>query len=383
MSEKILITGGAGFIGSNLVDHFLEKGHRVVCLDDLSTGYEHNISHHYGDPNFTFVRGDIRNPETCRKAVEGCTYVSHHAALGSVPRSIDDPANTNSVNIDGFLNVLIAARDAKVKRFVYAASSSTYGDSRKLPKVEEEIGRPLSPYAITKYVNELYADVFARTYGMQCIGLRYFNVFGKRQDPNGAYAAVIPLWVKKLMDHESPVINGDGSYSRDFTYIENVVQANEKALFTAGEEILKRQREYYNLELEKHKYLLQRKNGSDKSEDHSDNFSEVFNIAFGGNTTLLELFNALREQLARYDSAIASVQPVFGPVRVGDVPHSQASILKAQELLGYRPEYDVGKGFNLTAEWYSERLGGIWNDTDRKDNRASENQGSQRKSLVR
>jgi UDP-N-acetylglucosamine/UDP-N-acetyl-alpha-D-glucosaminouronate 4-epimerase len=356
MPERILITGGAGFIGSNLIDHFLEEGHRVVCLDDLSTGYEHNISHHYGDPKFKFIKGDIRDLETCTRALEGCNYVSHHAALGSVPRSIADPANTNSVNIDGFLNVLIAARDAKVKRFVYAASSSTYGDSRKLPKVEEEIGRPLSPYAITKYVNELYADVFARTYGMECIGLRYFNVFGKRQDPNGAYAAVIPLWVKKLIDHESPVINGDGSYSRDFTYIENVMQANEKALFTPAEQILKRQREYYNVELEKHKYMLQGKNGSDKADDYSRNFSEVFNIAYGGNTTLLQLFRALRDNLAKYDPAIASLEPAFGPPRVGDVPHSQASILKAETLLGYRPTHDLMAGFIETARWYFDSM---------------------------
>lgn len=238
---KILITGGAGFIGSNLVDHFLNQGHEVVCLDDLSTGFKKNVEHNFDNPNFTFIEGDIRDLETCKLATLNCDYVTHQAALGSVPRSIEDPANTNSVNIDGFLNVLIAARDAKVKRFVYAASSSTYGDSKKLPKVEEEIGRPLSPYAITKYVNELYADVFAKTYGMQCIGLRYFNVFGKRQDPNGAYAAVIPLWVNKLINHESPVINGDGTYSRDFTYIDNVIQANEKALFTPEEQILKGQ----------------------------------------------------------------------------------------------------------------------------------------------
>lgn len=254
---KILITGGAGFIGSNLVDYFLSQNHEVVCLDNLSTGFKKNIEHNLDNPNFTFIEGDIRDIQTCIHATMHCDYVSHQAALGSVPRSIEVPANTNSVNIDGFLNILIAARDAKVKRFVYAASSSTYGDSKKLPKVEEEIGRPLSPYAITKYVNELYADVFAKTYGMQCIGLRYFNVFGKRQDPNGAYAAVIPLWAKNLIDHKQQVINGDGNYSRDFTYIDNVIQANEKALYTPTEQILKGQREYYNLELDEHKYLLQ------------------------------------------------------------------------------------------------------------------------------
>jgi len=250
MKSKILVTGGAGFIGSNLVDHFLEFGHEVVCLDDLSTGFEHNISHNFDNKNFKFIRGDIRDLDTCKKAVEECDYVSHQAALGSVPRSIADPINTNSVNIDGFLNVLVVARDAKVKRFVYAASSSTYGDSKKLPKVEDDIGKPLSPYAITKYVNELYTDIFAKTYGMQCIGLRYFNVFGKRQDPNGAYAAVIPLWVKQLINDERPRINGDGSYSRDFTYIDNVTQANEKALFTSAEQICKGQKKYYS-EIEK------------------------------------------------------------------------------------------------------------------------------------
>lgn len=357
---RILLTGAAGFIGSNLVDHFLEQGHQVVCLDNLSTGYERNIEHHYGDPNFTFIKGDIRDPETCETAVKGCDYVCHQAALGSVPRSIADPANTNSVNIDGFLNVLIAARDEKVRRFVYACSSSTYGDSKKLPKVEEEIGKPLSPYAITKYVNELYADVFAKTYGMQCIGLRYFNVFGKRQDPNGAYAAVIPLWVKNLINHESPVINGDGSYSRDFTYIENVVQANEKALFTSTEQIFKRQKEYYNVDLEHHKYSLQRDGGdfTNPSIHQSDEifFSEVFNIAFGGNTTLLQLFEALRDNLAKYDPAIANVQPEFGPFRTGDVPHSQASVLKARTLLGYRPMYEVRGGLAEVIGWYFEKF---------------------------
>lgn len=365
--SKILVTGGAGFIGSNLVDHFLEIGHEVVCLDNLSTGFEKNISHQFSNPKFTFIKGDIRDIETCHEALNGCEYVSHQAALGSVPRSIADPANTNSVNISGFLNMLIAARDAKVKRFVYAASSSTYGDSKKLPKVEEEIGKPLSPYAITKYVNELYADLFAKTYGMQCIGLRYFNVFGRKQNPEGAYAAVIPQWVKQLINHHSPVINGDGSYSRDFTYIDNVLQANEKALFASTEQIIKGQREYYNLDLEEHKYLLQVK--SEETEHrtlpalHSlggdaDNyyFSEVFNIAFGGNTTLLSLFAALRDNLAKHDEKIHRIDPKFGPYRVGDVPHSQASILKAETILNYKPLYDARKGFELAAEWYYKNL---------------------------
>jgi len=354
--SKILITGGAGFIGSNLVDFFLDKGHEVVCLDNLSTGFENNISHQFNNPRFTFIRGDIRDIEICQKALIGCDFVSHQAALGSVPRSISDPINTNSVNITGFLNMLIAARDAKVKRFVYAASSSTYGDSKKLPKVEEEIGKPLSPYAITKFVNELYADVFSKTYGMQCIGLRYFNVFGRRQNPQGAYAAVIPQWVKQLIELQSPVINGDGSYSRDFTYIDNVLKANEKSLFTTSDQIYKGQREYYNLELEEHKYLLQKENHSEKIIANINYFSEVFNIAFGGNTTLLNLFLVLRENLAKHNEKIRYIEPKFGPYRVGDVPHSQASILKAETILGYKPIFDARKGFELAAEWYFENL---------------------------
>ena len=362
--QKILITGGAGFIGSNLVDYFLGKGHKVVCLDNLSTGFEHNISHHFDHPDFTFVKGDIRDPEICRKAVSGCDYVLHEAALGSVPRSIADPSATNAVNISGFLNMLIAARDESVKRFVYAASSSTYGDSKKLPKVEDEIGKPLSPYAITKYVNELYADVFAKTYGMQCIGLRYFNVFGRRQTPDGAYAAVIPLWVKKLMAHESPVINGDGSYSRDFTYIENVIQANERALFATDEQIAGGRYEYYNIDLEKHKYFPATKYPEPEQTPHSLPlssirpffFSEVFNVACGNNINLMALFEALRDNLSRYDKAIALVKPEFGPFRPGDIPHSQASIKKAEMILGYKPEYDARTGFAKVAEWYYESL---------------------------
>ncbi|MDP3832083.1 MAG: NAD-dependent epimerase/dehydratase family protein [Ignavibacteriaceae bacterium] len=423
---RILVTGGAGFIGSNLVDHFLGLGHEVVCLDNLSTGYKKNIEHNLDNPNFTFIEGDIREMQTCTLAVKGCDYVSHQAALGSVPRSISDPVTTNGVNVSGFLNMLIAARDAKVKRFVYAASSSTYGDSKKLPKVEEEIGKPLSPYAITKYVNELYADIFTKTYGMQCIGLRYFNVFGKRQDPNGAYAAVIPLWVKQLINHERPVINGDGSYSRDFTYIDNVLQANEKALFTDNEKILKGQREYYrseaeipprrdNLGLDEHKYLLQVekkksvvssqkpegdlgimpvpmgekwKDGkmveavsgantldsqyskipdpwnassnipSEPNFQHSSSyfFSEVFNVAFGGNTTLNQLFAALRDNFAKFDEKIDKIEPEYGPFRVGDIPHSQASIIKARTVLQHKPQYDLEKGLKLVANWYYENL---------------------------
>ena len=355
---KILITGGAGFIGSNLVNHFLLEGHEVVCLDNLSTGFEHNINEYIGNPHFTFIKGDIRDLETCKQAIYGCNYVSHQAALGSVPRSITDPITTNSVNISGFLNMLEAARDDGVKRFVYAASSSTYGDSKKLPKIEEEIGRPLSPYAVTKYVNELYADVFAKTYGMQCIGLRYFNVFGKRQDPDGAYAAVIPLWVKQLLNHDRPTINGDGSYSRDFTYIENVIQANEKAILAPTGQIVDNQKEYYNVELDQHKYLTQDANLND-SDDAKFNFiSEVFNIAYGGNISLFELYNELRIALSVHDPVIASIEPQIGAYRSGDIPHSQASILKAKTILNYDPQFDAKDGFQLAAEWYHDKLGG-------------------------
>lgn len=352
---RILITGGAGFIGSNLVDHFLDLGHEVVCLDDLSTGLEYNISHNFDNPKFTFIKGDIRNKFICEKAVEGCDYVSHQAALGSVPRSVADPLSTNSVNVDGFLNVLICARDAKVKRFVYASSSSVYGDSKILPKIEDEIGKLLSPYAITKYVNELYADVFAKTYGMECIGLRYFNVFGKRQDPNGSYAAVIPLWVKKLIKHERPVINGDGSYSRDFTYIDNVIQANEKALFIDSEKIHKGRVEHFNL-LDKNEQLPQEGVNPSEIRNRYNYFSEVFNIAYGGKTTLLELFKSLRFNLAKFDSEIIKIEPEFGPFRVGDIPHSQASILKAKTILGYSPKFDISKGLKCVAEWYFNNL---------------------------
>jgi UDP-N-acetylglucosamine/UDP-N-acetylgalactosamine 4-epimerase len=349
---KILITGGAGFIGSNLVTHFLDKGNQVVCLDNLSTGFEHNISHHYRNPNFLFMSGDIRDYKTCTQAVQGCDYVLHQAALGSVPRSIVDPLTTNSVNIEGFLNMLTAARDEGIRRFVYAASSSTYGDSKKLPKIEEVIGNPLSPYAVTKYVNELYANVYAKTYGMECIGLRYFNVFGKHQDPSGAYAAVIPLWVRQLLNHESPVINGDGSYSRDFTYIENVIHANEQAILVPKSKIFKRRKQYYNSELDEHKYLKQKSGNADINKDTMSHFSEVFNIAYGENTTLVELFLALRGELSKKDSAILSIEPKIGPYRPGDIPHSQASILKAKMILDYLPEYDARRGFELAAEWY-------------------------------
>jgi UDP-N-acetylglucosamine/UDP-N-acetylgalactosamine 4-epimerase len=353
---RILVTGGAGFIGSNLIDHLLDDGHKVVCLDNLSTGYERNIKHHYANRNFKFIKADIRDIVACKEAIKGCDLVSHQAALGSVPRSISDPVTTNEVNISGFLNLLVAARDEKVSRFVYAASSSTYGDSTKLPKVEDQIGKPLSPYAITKYVNELYAEVFAKTYSMQCIGLRYFNVFGKRQDPDGGYAAVIPLWVKQLLNNESPIINGDGTYSRDFTYINNVIHANTQALFTPSSAIFNGQVEYYNLELEQHKYTLADTSSPPINRPTEGPFSEVFNIAFGGNTTLAELFLSLRENLAKHDSTIKNINPIYGVIRPGDIPHSQASIIKAQTILGYDPQFDTRKGFEAASEWYYRSL---------------------------
>ena len=324
MSSKILITGGAGFIGSNLTEHFLEQGYYVRVLDNFATGHMHNLLpffENYPD-HFELKVGDIRDLETCLAACEGVDYVLHEAALGSVPRSIKDPITTNSVNIGGFLNMLVSARDTGVKRFVYAASSSTYGDSPTLPKVEDKIGRPLSPYAITKYVDELYADVFARTYGMECIGLRYFNVFGRRQDPNGAYAAVIPLFVKKLMAHEAPNINGDGEYSRDFTYIDNVIQMNERAMLTTNPEAV----------------------------------NQVYNTAYGERTTLNQLVEALRINLSKFDPQIAKIEPTHGPNRAGDIPHSLACINKAKQLLGYDPRYSMAQGLAEACEWYWNNL---------------------------
>jgi UDP-N-acetylglucosamine 4-epimerase len=335
---KILVTGGAGFIASNLCEYFVGKGYDVICLDNLSTGFMHNIEPLRSKSNFTFIEGDIRCLETCKNAVIGCDAVLHHAALGSVPRSIDNPVTTNETNINGFLNMLVAARDANIKRFVYAASSSTYGDSKELPKIEHNIGRPLSPYAITKFVNELYANVFSDLYGLETIGLRYFNVFGRRQDPSGAYAAVIPLWVKTLMNHESPVINGDGNYSRDFTYIDNVIQANELAATISKDELVKRS-EFYNITLPAKAPI-----------------DMVFNIACGGNTTLIELFNCLRDNLSKYDSKIADIKPIFCENRPGDIPHSQASILKANKILNYRPEFNALQGFEQACKWYWDNL---------------------------
>jgi len=321
-NQTILITGGAGFIGSNLCDYFTEKGYKVVCLDNFSTGHLHNLNEVINNPNFTLIEGDIRNFADCQKAVKGVDYVLHQAALGSVPRSINDPITTNDVNVSGFLNMLTAARDAKVKRFVYAASSSTYGDSQGLPKVEEVIGKPLSPYAITKYVNELYAEIFSNTFGMETIGLRYFNVFGRKQDPNGAYAAVIPKFVMQFMNYESPVINGDGNFSRDFTYIDNVIQMNELAITTTN----------------------------------PDSVNTVYNTAFGERTTLKELVQLLKENLAQLDPKISDVQIVYGPNRAGDIPHSLASIEKAKNKLGYNPQYSIEKGIKEAISWYFNNL---------------------------
>ena len=322
--SNILITGGAGFIGSNLTEALLEKDHTVKVLDSFATGKIENLLpllEKYPE-SLTLQVGDIRNLDDCKKATEGIDYVFHEAALGSVPRSIKDPITSNDVNVTGFLNMLVASRDAAVKRFIYAASSSTYGDSKSLPKVEDVIGKPLSPYAITKYVNELYADVFSKTYGIETIGLRYFNVFGRRQDPNGAYAAVIPLFVKKLMAHESPVINGDGEYSRDFTYIDNVIQMNLLAMETTNPEAV----------------------------------NTVYNTAYGERTTLNQLVQYLKEYLSEYDSAIADVEVKHGPNRAGDIPHSLANIDKARELLKYDPKFSMKQGLKEAVKWYWENL---------------------------
>ena len=323
MKEKtILITGGAGFIGSNLCEYFLSKNYKVICLDNFATGHRHNLKDFINNSSFRLIEGDIRNLADCHEAVQGVDYVLHQAALGSVPRSINDPITTNDVNVSGFLNMLVASRDAKVKRFVYAASSSTYGDSAGLPKVEDVIGKPLSPYAITKYVNELYAEIFSRTYGLETIGLRYFNVFGRKQDPNGAYAAVIPKFVMQLMQLQSPVINGDGNYSRDFTYIENVIQMNELAMLTQNPEAV----------------------------------NTVYNTAYGDRNTLNNLVNYLKEFLAQYEPKIANINIEYGPNRAGDIPHSLASIDKAKRLLGYNPKFSMQEGLKEAVHWYWENL---------------------------
>tara|TARA_R110002096_G_C14584430_1_gene721530 strand:+ start:193 stop:1194 length:1002 start_codon:yes stop_codon:yes gene_type:complete len=321
--KTVLITGGAGFIGSNLCEILLNTNHiNVVCLDNFSTGKRKNIQPFINNANFTLIEGDIRNLEDCVNACNNIDYVLHQAALGSVPRSIKDPITTNDVNISGFLNMLVASRDAGVKRFVYAASSSTYGDHEALPKVEDTIGKPLSPYAITKYVNELYADIFHTTYNLDSIGLRYFNVFGKRQDPNGAYAAVIPKFVQQFINHESPIINGDGTYSRDFTFIENVIQMNINAITTDNQEAL----------------------------------NTVYNVAYGERTTLIELAALLKKHLSKFDSAISNIDIKHREHRMGDIPHSLASIEKAKQLLNYNPKFDIDSGLEKAINWYWEHL---------------------------
>ncbi len=314
----VLVTGGAGFIGSNLIDVLLAQNNMIICLDNFSTGKKENIAQHISNPNFTLIEGDIRDLNTCQNACNGVQYVLHQAALGSVPRSINDPITTNEVNISGFLNMLVAAKDNKVKRFVYAASSSTYGDHPGLPKVEDKIGKPLSPYAVTKYVNELYADVFYKTYGLETIGLRYFNVFGRKQDPNGAYAAVIPKFTQQLLNLEPPTINGDGKTSRDFTYIDNVIQINQLAALVSNEEAI----------------------------------NKVFNVAYGGRVSLIEMFDSLRMNLAKHKNEVQSIQLHFGPERAGDVKHSQADISLAKELLGYEPKFDFEHGIAKYIDWY-------------------------------
>jgi UDP-N-acetylglucosamine 4-epimerase len=319
---KVLVTGGAGFIGSNLCQRLLDDGYQVTCLDDLSTGFKKNIEAFQHNNRFEFVQGDITDFNACQTAVKDCSYVFHQAALGSVPRSINNPLATNAVNITGFLNMLEASKQAKVRRFIFAASSSTYGDSTELPKVENQIGRPLSPYAVTKLVNELYADVFYRTYGMEYIGLRYFNVFGKNQDPDGAYAAVIPRFVKQLMRIESPIINGDGSFSRDFTFIENVVNANILALNTTNEKAL----------------------------------NQVYNVACGEATTLKDLAEKIKQYLSEKNKAIAGVPIVYGEQRTGDIPHSLASIDKIESLLGYQPSVLIDSGLQQAIDWYWENI---------------------------
>lgn len=321
-NKRILITGGAGFIGSNLCETLLNNHIQVVCLDNFSTGKLKNIEPFLENKNFTLIKGDIRLLEDCQAACDNIDYVLHQAALGSVPRSINDPITTNDVNVSGFLNMLVAARDAGVKRFIYAASSSTYGDHEALPKVEGTIGKPLSPYAITKYVNELYAEIFHTTYNFDTIGLRYFNVFGKRQDPNGAYAAVIPKFVQQLINHESPIINGDGSFSRDFTYIDNVVQMNINALTTTNENAL----------------------------------NTVYNVAYGERTSLLELVTLLKQYLSDFDTSIGAIEIKHKDTRVGDIPHSLASIEKAKLLLNYHPKFNIKSGLKEAVNWYWDHL---------------------------
>jgi len=321
-NRRVLVTGGAGFIGSNLIESLLLSGNQVTCLDNFSTGKRENLKEFAGNSGFRLIEGDIRDLSVCENAVKDIDIVFHEAALGSVPRSIKDPVTSTDVNIGGFVKILFAAKEAKIKRFIYAASSSTYGDHPDLPKVEDKIGAPLSPYAITKYVNELYASNFSKNYGIDVIGLRYFNVFGRRQDPDGAYAAVIPKFLKMLMKHEIPLINGDGSVSRDFTYIDNVVQANHLAAIVENKAAI----------------------------------NQVFNVAHGEQTTLNQLFFYLRELAGKYDKDILTIQPEYGPDRAGDIRHSLASIEKARNLLGYAPAFNVNQGLEQSVKWFWDNL---------------------------
>lgn len=321
-NSNVLVTGGAGFIGSNLCEDLLNFNNHVICLDNFATGKHENLSSFKDHPNFTLIEGDIRNFQDCTKAVAGAELVLHQAALGSVPRSLNDPQTTNDVNITGFLNMLLAARNAGVKRFIYAASSSTYGDSQELPKVEQNIGMPLSPYAVTKYVNELYAHVFGLNYGLECIGLRYFNVYGRRQSPDGAYAAVIPKFVHLLRNGQSPTINGTGDNSRDFTYIDNVIQMNHLAGTTTNLQAV----------------------------------GQVFNTAVGERATLLQLTTLLKKYLSEFQPEIADIEVLHGPERQGDIPHSLASIEKARKLLGYIPTHNLEKGLMETIEYIMKEM---------------------------
>ena len=314
---KILVTGGAGFIGSNLCDALLERNYEVHCMDNLLTGKYSNISHLIGNPRFTFFETDIRSIDACKEAMNGCDVVAHLAALGSVPRSINDPLTTNSINIDGFLNVIHTAKELGIKRFVFAASSSTYGDSASLPKVEDIIGKPLSPYAVGKYVNELYAHVYALNYGLSYIGLRYFNVFGKRQDPHGAYAAVIPKFIQQFLDGEAPTINGDGTNTRDFTHIENVVDATLRAI------------ENTNVD--------------------ADN--QIYNVAYGSSTSLNALVALIKEAITSRKPQTTLPNVSYGPFRKGDIPHSLASIEKIKTNLGYTPGVSIKEGIQKTVDW--------------------------------
>ena len=320
--ERVLVTGAAGFIGSNLCLYLLEKDYEVVGLDNFSTGNKNNLLLFINHPNFSFEEGDITNFNICLKITQNIDYVLHQAALGSVPRSIKDPITTNNVNINGFLNILEASKINSVKRFIYAASSSTYGDSNKLPKVENIIGKPLSPYAVTKYVNELYAEIYSKQFALETIGLRYFNVFGKHQDPHGVYAAVIPKFIYNFLNKESPIINGDGSYSRDFTYIENVLQMNYLAITTKNTKAV----------------------------------NQIYNTAVGDRVTILQVAKLIQKGLASFDPSIANININFGPQRDGDIPHSQASIDKASNLLNYRPSHNFEEGLKDSLMWYYNNL---------------------------